>query len=166
LSGGPGTYQLRASALTSTPDAYHRYLEEAWLDEQTLLLTNSPQDQQKQEEIAAAMWTLFVNTANKNTLITDINNSGSDFVKAVWDYLQSANTAVTTGGYLAPNWFVAVPDGLSLSGPRYTDGGQQVQEFLIHGFSGDTVPEPSAIVLLGTLLGFFGITKFRRKHHA
>jgi hypothetical protein len=96
----------------------------------------------------------------------DINNSGSSFVKAVYDYLQSANTAVTTGGYLAPDWYVAVPTGPSLSGPGYTDGGQQMQEFLIHGFSGDTVPEPSAIVLLATLLAFFGIAKYRRTRHA
>ena len=158
LVNNGGTYSVSAINSANSPDAYHRYLEEAWLDDQTFSATNL-----QKEEIAAALWTLFVNSSNVGTLVGDINTSGSDFVKAVYDYLQAANTAVTTKGYLAPNWYVAVPTGLSLSGSGYTDGGQAMQEFLIHGFSGDTVPEPSAIVLLGTLLGFFAIAKFRRK---
>lgn len=164
LNGSVGHYTVSAGASNNLPDEYHRYLEEAWLDEQTV---NDPTNQDKQKEIAAAVWTLFVSgPSNVNTLITDINNSGSTFALDVFNYLTAASDAVTAQNnpYTAPDWYVVVPTSTSLS--SYPDGGQQMQEFLIHNFSGTTVPEPSAIVLLGTLLGIFGIAKFRRKHLA
>jgi len=38
-----------------------------------------------------------------------------------------------------------------------------MQEFLVHGFSGQTgVPEPSALILFGTVLGSLGLARFRK----
>ena len=42
-----------------------------------------------------------------------------------------------------------------------------MQEFLVHGFSGQTsVPEPSGLILFGSVLGSLGLTKFRKKRQA
>jgi len=42
-----------------------------------------------------------------------------------------------------------------------------MQEFLVHGFSAQTgVPEPSALILFGTVLGSLGLARFRKKRQA
>ena len=41
--------------------------------------------------------------------------------------------------------------------------GGAMQEFLVHDFYGSQVPEPSAVILLGTVIGYLSLTKLRRR---
>ena len=148
-----------SAASSSIPTPFDRYLEAAWLDDH--LLNNSSTN--TQIELAAAQWLLFVDSAHVGGLVSAINSSG--YATDVYDDLQAAQNAVV-GGYLAPGWDVIVP----------VDNSFAMQEFLVKGFSGDTpplgpstngtVPEPSAVVLLGTVAGLCRLTRFRRKHQA
>jgi hypothetical protein len=151
-----------SAALSATPTPFNRYLEAAWLDDQwrnQLLLPNP--DTTIQKKLAAAVWTLFVDSAHVGSPLSDptsgligaINTSG--YATDVYNYLQAAQTAVA-GGYTAAGWDVIVAVGPN-------SNGEQMQEFLVRGFSGDTVPEPNAVILLGTLVGFLALTKFRHK---
>jgi hypothetical protein len=158
--------------VTSVPlvlptDSFKRYLEAAWLDDQwqniltAAAIAHTTPDADAQRKIAAAVWTLFVDPTHVGSppsdpttgLVGAINSSG--YATAVNTYLVAAQTAVA-GGYLAPGWDVIIPTGNTFA----------MQEFLVHGFSGDTVPEPSAVILLGTVIGYLGLTKFRRKRQA
>jgi hypothetical protein len=134
------------SFTSSSANALDLYLEAAWLDNQ--LRTTSPTVIQ-QEELAAAMWTLFVDGADVGGLVAGINNS--DYGLAVYDDLEAAQNAVNDG-YSAPGWDVIVP----------TDNAFPMQEFLVY----NNVPEPGALLLLGTAAGFLTLMKFRRKRHA
>ena len=141
---------------SSTPTPFNRYLEAAWLDEQWLdAIGTSAATPELQIKLAAAVWTLFVDDAHVGNPHTDgavpggglvgaINSSG--YATDVYNYLQEAQTEVTTGGYTAAGWDVIVPDAAF-----------PMQEFLVHA------PEPSAVILLGTVVGVLGLTKLRRK---
>jgi hypothetical protein len=134
------------SFASSSANVLDLYLEAAWLDNQ--LRTTSPTVIQ-QEELAAAMWTLFVDGADVGGLVAGINNSG--YGLAVYDDLEAAQNAVNDG-YNAAGWDVIVP----------TDNAFPMQEFLVY----NNVPEPSALLLLGTAAGFLTLTKIRRKRRA
>jgi hypothetical protein len=134
------------SFASSSANVLDLYLEAAWLDNQ--LRTTSPTVMQ-QEELAAAMWTLFVDGADVGDLVGGINSSG--YGLAVYDDLEAAQNAVNDG-YNAAGWDVIVP----------TDNAFPMQEFLVY----NNVPEPSALLLLGTAAGFLILTKFRRKRSA
>lgn len=136
--------------LTYTPvpvsslDIYHRYLEVAWLDDK---IEHSASDNTKRE-LSAAMWTLFVDPAHVTSLIDNgINQSGDTFVDDVFLDLTNAHTAALGNKYV--NWDVIVPTT-----------GVIMQEFLVPGAP---VPEPGAVVLLGSMVGILAFTKFRRK---
>ena len=164
-----GNNQLSASPSLS-PSPFDRYLEAAWLDEQWENELVNPNDNATvkadvQRKLAAAVWTLFVDTAHVGTPLSDptsgligaINASG--YGPSVYQYLQDAQTAVA-GGYNAAGWDVIVPVGTN-------SNGEAMQEFLVHPFSGNigltsVVPEPSALILLGTVIGYLGFTKFRK----
>ena len=146
-----------SATLSPTPTPFNRYLEAAWLNDQWQ--SNPSQSTTVQIEIAAAQWSLFVDPSHvggpldnpTSGLIGAINNSG--YATAVYNYLHAAQTAVA-GGYTAPGWDVIVPVGNAFP----------MQEFLVKDFSGRTsVPEPSAVILLGTVAGFLGVTAWRRK---
>jgi hypothetical protein len=146
-------------ALSTTPTPFNRYLEAAWLDEQWLdAVTQKTATADMQKKLAAAVWTLFVDAAHVGSPLADpnsgligaINNPG--YATDVYNYLQEAQTAVTTGGYTAFGWDVIVPDDAKNS--------FKMQEFLVH------VPEPSAVMLLGTVAGLLGLKKLRRKRQA
>lgn len=142
---------LSAGQLSSTPSttpvAFDRYLEAAWLDSQ-----EAGSSQTQQIELAAAEWTLFVDTSHVDGLIAAINNT-SGYAAAVYNYLQDAQAEVNSG-YTAPGWDVIVSDGNSFP----------MQEFLVQGFSGETsTPEPAAVLLLGTIAAILGLTKSFRK---
>jgi hypothetical protein len=145
--------------------SFNRYLEVAYLDGelQTALANGSLSANQKtlaQQEISTAEWTLFVDSSHVAGLIGAINNptiSPGNFALDVYNYLQGAQTAVVTNKtFTGAGWDVIVPVG------NNSNGGP-MQEFLVHGFSGDTVPEPSAVILLGSIVGILALTKFRRK---
>ena len=150
-----------SATLETSPPAWsplQRYLEAAWLDDQWRnVIGTSAATADTQIKLAAAVWTLFVDAAHVGSPLTDpnsgligaINNSG--YATDVYNYLQEAQTAVTTGGYTAAGWDVIVPDA---------GNGFAMQEFLVHA------PEPSAVILLGTVVGVLGLTKFRRKRQA
>jgi hypothetical protein len=150
-----------SATLETSPPAWsplQRYLEAAWLDDQWRnVIGTSAATADTQIKLAAAVWTLFVDAAHVGSPLTDpnsgligaINNSG--YATDVYNYLQEAQTAVTTGGYTAAGWDVIVPDA---------GNGFAMQEFLVH------TPEPSAVILLGTVVGVLGLTKFRRKRQA
>ena len=169
-------------------DMYNRYLEAAWLFNQMRLLwaptppgSSHPNDVE-QRELNVAAWTLFLdvnppiipsNQTDPAVFAQDINNSGGgvasgqDFAIDVYNYVQCAkahvvggSTCVMPGGgttyinpggdYDAAGWY-AVTNGVG------------TQEFLTYV---PPVPEPSAVILLGTVVGMLGLTKFRRKLHA
>ena len=137
------------SSLTPTP--FNRYLEAAWLDDQWRnVIGTSAATADTQIKLAAAVWTLFVDPTHVGGLIGAINNS-SGYATDVYKYLQDAQTAVTTDKYTAAGWDVIVPDASNVFA---------MQEFLVHA------PEPSAVILLGTVIGYLGVTKFRRKRQA
>ena len=155
---GLNSGHLSATLETSPPawSPLQRYLEAAWLDDQWRnAIGTSAATADLQIKLAAAVWTLFVDDAHVGSPLTDpnsgligaINNSG--YATDVYNYLQEAQTAVTTGRYTAAGWDVIVPDAAF-----------PMQEFLVHA------PEPSAVILLGTVVGVLGLTKFRRKRQA
>src|ERR1017187_717417 len=150
---------------SAIPTALTRYLEAAYLDQQweNELLSTDPSDLKttRQKELAAAVWTLFVDSNHVAGLIGAINGSvdtigGATYYYAddVAQYLAQAQAAALPNGtFAAADWDVIVPEGLTLDG-------QHMQEFLVHA------PEPSAVILLGTVVGVLGLTKFRRKRQA
>ena len=145
--------QLSATLETSLLPAWsplQRYLEAAWLDDQWRnVIGTSAATADTQIKLAAAVWTLFVDPTHVNGLIGAINSSG--YATAVNDYLVAAKDQVDNHGYTAAGWDVIVPDA---------GNGFAMQEFLVHA------PEPSAVILLGTVVGVLGLTKFRRKRQA
>ena len=143
--------QLVAS-LSATPVPLNRYLEAAWLDEQAMKELQKPNPSANiQEELAAAAWTLFVDGSHVNGLIGGINGSGTTFVNAVYNYLQSAQAAVEdpVHPYTAAGWDVIVPRG------RTTVGGP-MQEFLTYSAN----PEPSTVIMVATLVGLLAFKRF------
>jgi len=131
------------SYASNPANAFDLYLEVAWLDDQ--LRTTNPNATQ-QTELAAAMWTLFVNDSNVAGLVGAINNSG--FATDVFNDLAAAKLAVSQG-YNAAGWDVIVPE----------DNNFPMQEFLVY----DGVPEPSAVVLLATIGGLLVLMTLRRR---
>ena len=156
----------------TTPTAFTRYLEAAYLDQQweAELLSNdsSAIKTMRQKELAAAAWTLFVDSSHVAGLIGAINASsdtigGTTYYYAddVSSYLAQAEAAVLPNGtFSGAGWDVIVPVGNS-------SNGGPMQEFLVHGFSGRTsVPEPSALILFVTVLGSLGLARFRKQRQA
>jgi hypothetical protein len=154
------------------PTAFTRYLEAAYLDQQweAELASNDSSDikTMRQKELAAAAWTLFVDANHVSGLIGAINSSSDTIASTtyhyaddVFGYLAQAKAAVLPDGpFNGAGWDVIVPVG------NNSNGGP-MQEFLVHGFSGNTsVPEPSAIILLGTVIGYLGLTKVRQRQRA
>jgi hypothetical protein len=143
------------ASLGQTP--YDLYLEAVYLDQQMQGLSTG--EQLEQEELSAAEWILFTNTG-ASTLFADINGgdagkgvSGATFATAVNKDLQAAAAGITSQGFSAAGWDVITPVGNdSYGGP--------MQEFLTY------VPEPSAVILLGTIAGLLGLTKLRRRRQA
>ena len=148
---GSGSSSYLSVAPGSTPDAWNRYLEAAWLDDQWITLGGNTQTRNL---IAAAQWTLFVDAGHVGGPLTDpttgligaINSSG--YATGVYDYLQAAQTAVAGGKYTAPGWDVIVPAGNTFS----------MQEFLFK----TAVPEPGSIILLGSVAGLLAFGRLRR----
>ena len=117
----------------------------------------------RQKELAAAAWTLFVDAGHVAGLIGAINNSSDTigpityhYADDVFSYLAQAQAAVLPDGpFNGAGWDVIVPVGIN-------SNGGPMQEFLVHGFSGNTsVPEPSGILLLGTVIGYLCLTGVR-----
>jgi hypothetical protein len=153
LSGGGF---LQYAATPASANAYDLYLEAVYLD-QTMQTLDGGITQAQQEEISAAEWTLFT-SSGAASLLSDINNSGSAFATAVYGYLVAAQNNYASVNPIG--WDVITPVG------NASNGGP-MQEFLIDDFTGTingpNVPEPSAFILLGTVVGLLGWTKLRRR---
>ena len=154
-SGGPSDYLSLTKDGSS--DQFTRYLEAAWLDEQWLNAVGTPSATATlQIELAAAQWTLFVDSAHvggpnsdpTDGLIGAINASG--YADAVGTYLKEAQDAVM-GGYDAQGWDVIVP----------ADNSVPMQEFLTRD-AASAVPEPDAIFLLITVIACLAFPIVRR----
>ncbi len=145
-----GTYSLGSS-----PDALYRYLEAAWLDSQV------PTSDTERIELAAAVWTLFVDGGKVGPLMNAINSS-PDFMTAVAQDLANAQSAV--GTWDPSGWYVITPDPNDSSGNPAPQDIDKMQEFLYH--DSPSVPEPSGVILLGTVIGYLGFIKFRRQRQA
>jgi hypothetical protein len=152
LSGG----FLQYGATPATANAYDLYLEAVYLD-QTMQSLGAGITQTQQEELSAAEWTLFT-SSGASTLLADINASGSTFATAVYNDLLAAQA--NYGSVNPTGWDVITP----------VDNTFAMQEFLVDDFTGTVngpnVPEPSAVILLGTIVGFLGWSKFRRGRQA
>jgi hypothetical protein len=141
----------------SSPNVYDLYLEAAYLDSELQAdLASHPANNITQEELAAANWLLFVNSSNVAGLVNLINGSGSPFATDVYNDLLNARSVVTGGGFNGAGWDVIVPGNNSFP----------MQEFLVDGFNGVTAPEPSAVILLGSVVGLLGLIEFRRRRKA
>jgi hypothetical protein len=173
--------------LAASPTAYSRYLEAAWLFSNILAAQPSADvDTSVISQVAA--WDLFVEGPNlplltssiqsynnPNTLYT-FNNyvysnnnyatapttstmSGLQFEDAVDEALSAAQNAVVnegwaTSGYMA-NWNLVTGDPVWAA----DNVGRPVQEFLTDP---PPIPEPSAMILLGTALVALGLVKRRK----
>jgi hypothetical protein len=139
----------------NSPNPYNLYLEAADLDAQLQAYLAGPSPSNTvQDELAAAEWLIFVSSSNASGLISAINDTNSSvpgFATAVYNDLVSAQTAVADG-FNGAGWDVIVPN----------DPGS-MQEFMVYHFNGQTVPEPSAIILLGTIVGLLGLAQLRRR---
>jgi len=138
--------------------AYHLYLGAIYLDKKM----EATSDATTQQELSAAEWLLFVTSANagdsNSGLIGAIDGSGSGFESAVAGYLMQAQD----------DWASVIPTGWSVITPvGNASNGGPMQEFLVDDspgtLNGPNVPEPSAVILLGTVVGLLGWTKFRRR---
>jgi len=148
ISGG-----VLSASSSSNPNVYNLYLEAAYLDSQLQnVLTSKPVNTTFQEEYAAANWLLFVNSANVGGLIAAINGSGAGFATAVYNDLSDAQNVVNADGFNAAEWDVIVPAN---------SNSFAMQEFLM-----DPVPEPSAVILFGTIVCLLGLLQFRRRRKA
>jgi hypothetical protein len=137
----------------SNPNVDNLYLEAAYLDSQLeAVLASQPVNTTSQEEYAAANWLLFVNSANVDGLIGAINGSGTAFATAVYNDLSNAQSIVSANGFSPVNWDVIVPAN---------SNSFAMQEFLM-----DPVPEPSAVILFGTVVCLLGLLEFRRRRKA
>lgn len=172
--------------LSASPSAYTRYLEAAWLF--TNIMAAQPSDVNSAVISQVAAWDLFVETQNLQHLKSAIEASnnpnslfafnnyvysndhyttglttntinGLEFEDAVDEALKAAQYAVVdqgwaTSGYMA-DWNLVTGD------PVWTEAnvGRPVQEFLTDA---PPVPEPSAIILLGTVLVALGLVKRRK----
>jgi hypothetical protein len=154
LSGGFLTY----GATPAAANAYDLYLEAVYLD-QTMQGLGAGITQTQQEELSAAEWTLFTSTS-ASSLLSDINASGSAFATQVDAYLLAAQA----------NYASVNPTGWDVITPDDAANGFPMQEFLVDNFSGTingpNVPEPSALILFGTIVGLLGWTKLRRGRQA
>ena len=113
------------------------------------------------------MWTLFVDGSHVSGLIGAINNSSDTILGTTYHYaddvsqfLAQAQAAVLPNGtFTGAGWDVIVPVG------NNSNGGP-MQEFLVHDYYGSQVPEPSAVILLGTVIGYLGLSQIRRRRQA
>jgi hypothetical protein len=152
---------LETNGQSNNPSPLNRYLEAAWLDNQWRTGAYGT-SQDTEIELAAAVWLLFANdnapTYHLDNLIGAIN--GSNYADAVFTYLQAAQT--NAPNWNASGWSVITPDTSYFAGTAgQTINGTGMQEFLVY-----STPEPSAVILLGTVIGYLGLTKFRRRRQA
>ncbi len=159
LDGTGSTAQLSKTVQHQAPSPRDRYLEAAWLDNQWRTGAVGT-DRDTQIELAAAVWLLFANNDNAahlDNLINAINSS--NYAADVFGYLQAAQKAVPN--WDASGWSVITPNPLNEIGGNQTIRGANMQEFLVY-----STPEPSAVILLGTVIGYLGLTRFRRTRRA
>lgn len=175
VTDNAGAYQAN---LTASPDAYTRYLEAAWLF--TELKDANPTSGLALAAQAAA-WDLFVNSAHIGELSHDIDTtggtynfvdlvdsvaptasvSGLNFEQAVDYALDAAQAAVVTNKtFTGTGWTIVTAD------PTWVEGAGNTipaQEFLSpNAVDPPPVPEPSAIVLLGTGACMVGFARRRK----
>ncbi len=133
--------------------AWVDYEAAAWLIAQMARISPlDPNGLQEAGVLQYAAWKIFLYPANLPVFNASENAVGGNFANAVNTAYANAFTAVT-GGYKPTGWRVVTPN------PAGTPG--STQEFL----TPDT-PEPSALVLLITLVGIIALlcrTRFIRK---
>lgn len=168
--------------LSMSSDPYTRYLEAAWLFSNIKSALVPPGDTASEIISQVAAWDLFVDSSHKNTLAADIQNTGGtytfknylsssdgyaspptiasisplSFEEAVDEALKAAQDAVVTQHWATSSYF---DDWRIVTGdPSFvTVYGRPVQEFLT-----TSVPEPSAIVLLTTVIAVLGFARRRK----
>ena len=156
-------------SVTTDAQRYQRYVEAAWLFT-NLLDAQAAHDTNGMIISQVAAWHLFVDTAHIADLqgrtsgtggsyhFTNYVGGGStspeSFQQAVDDAIKSAQSAVVTSSWSPGlDWTVITSD------PAWSRSqGFIAQEFLTHA------PEPTTVVLFGTLLAGIGISfRFRRQ---
>ena len=137
-----------------TADAWQHYAAAASLfqDIQTLQITKPADANLLETEYQVAAWMLFVDPSHEAELESKITATGGTFATEVTDLY---NLALAEGSSVLtePNWFVVTADP---AWAAENQNGVPVQEFLIHQ-DPPPVPEPAAILLLGTVAALLGL---------
>ena len=131
-------------------DAWQHYAAAAWLFQQIQALPLNPSLLETEYQVAA--WKLFAVDSHKDELNLGITNTvgtfEADVTKLYTDALLAGSSTKTE-----PGWFVVTTDP---AWAAENQNGVPVQEFLIHQ-DPPPVPEPAAILLLGTVAGLLGL---------
>jgi hypothetical protein len=162
-----------AVSMASGSDAYHRYIEAAWLFT-NILDAQASGDSNNMVISQVAAWDLFVDQNNIADLGGRINGTsgtwnftdrvagvpasinGLTFRDAVDEAVRAAQAAVL-GGWTAPQWTVVTAN---YGWVQNSNNGTLVQEFL----TPLSTPEPAAILLMGTVLALsMGFLRRRKK---
>jgi len=154
LGDTAGTITSVLSSAPLTPGSYDRYLEAAWL----FTRSAATSDPTAQTEFQVAAWSLFVNSGSVGAFIANINDSGTGFANAVYNDVNSAQFAVSHG-WAGSGWSAVTMD------PTWDQvhyGNVPVQEFLEY----NATPEPSALILFGTIAAVLFCIVMRRKRLA
>jgi hypothetical protein len=137
---------------TALPWQHYAAAASLFKDIEQLLVDNPADAKLKETEYQVAAWKLFVDAGPKaDELNSKITATGAPFEAEV---TRLYNQALTEGSaaLTEPDWFVVTTD------PDWATAhaGVPVQEFLIHR-DPPPVPEPAAILLLGTVAGLLGL---------
>jgi hypothetical protein len=136
---------LQYGASGSQSTVWTEYETAAYLIEELTGTTDSHQ----QAIFQYAAWEIFLDSGHTAAFDNSVNAVGGTFAADISNALGAAESAVA-GGWTPTGWEVVTPDPKGLP--------DSTQEFLVDA----PVPEPSALVLLATVLAGLALVHWRR----